>query len=76
MALPFRRVSSGDEGAPVCSFASPRQRLWEVQVLLCTLSPAVQKALFAWLLLPTNLRRWQPPALPPAPRADQRRGGG
>ena len=61
MALPFRRSNQGDEGAPICSFASPMQRLWEVQVLLCTLSPEVREALFMWLLNPTDLRRWQPP---------------
>ena len=38
------------------------QRLWEVQVVLCTLSPEVHDTLFLWLYNPTNLRRWQPPA--------------
>ena len=62
MALPFRRSNQGDEGAPTCSFSSPMQRLWEVQVVLCTLSPEVHEALFIWLFNPTDLRRWQPPA--------------
>ncbi len=62
MALPFRRSNQGDEGAPTCSFSSPMQRLWEVQVVLCTLSPEVREALFVWLFNPTDLRRWQPPA--------------
>jgi len=64
MALPFRRArgGSGEEGAPVCSAASPAQRCWEVQALLCSLSPEVQQALGAWLLGPTDLRRWPPPA--------------
>ncbi len=64
MAFPFRR-SSGfsrkEDGAPVSSFTSPMQRLWEVQVLLCSLSPLVREALFLWLLAPTNLHRWPPP---------------
>jgi hypothetical protein len=38
------------------------QRLWEVQALLCTLSPEVREALFFWLLAPTDLHHWQPPA--------------
>jgi hypothetical protein len=62
MALPFRRSNQGDEGAPVCAASSPMQRLWEVQVLLCTLSPELREALFLWLFHPTDLRRWQPPA--------------
>ena len=61
MALPFRR-SNQDDGAPTCSFSSPMQRLWEVQVLLCSLSPEVREVLFMWLFNPTDLRRWQPPA--------------
>ena len=61
MALPFRR-SNQDDGAPVCSFSSPMQRLWEVQVVLCTLSPEVHDTLFLWLFNPTDLRHWQPPA--------------
>ena len=62
MALPFRRSNQGDQGAPVCSASSPMQRLWEVQVLLCSLSPEVREAHFMWLLAPTDLRRWPPPA--------------
>ncbi len=62
MALPFRRSHQGDDGAPVCSFSSPMQRLWEVQVVLCTVSPELREALFLWLFNPTDLRRWQPPA--------------
>ena len=71
MALPFRRARRtvpGAEDVPVCSFSSPEQRLWEVQALLCTLSPQVQRVLFAWLLLPTDLHRWPPP-----PKFSQRR---
>jgi len=37
------------------------QRAWEVEAMLSTLSPAVQDALRAWLLAPTDPTRWPPP---------------
>jgi hypothetical protein len=63
MSLPFRRCArraQGADGAPICSFTSPEQRLWEVQTVLCTLSPELREALLLWLFNPTDLRRWPP----------------
>jgi len=65
MPLPFRRLPQNAQdpwAAPICSRPSPEQRKWEVDALLSSLSPDVRAALSAWLLAPTDLNRWPPPA--------------
>ncbi len=63
MALPFRRSPRpSQEGAPLCSAPTPEQRTWRVNVILSSLSPVVREALKGWLLEPTDLNRWPPPA--------------
>jgi len=65
MPLPFRRLPRSAQdpwAAPICSRPSPEQRQWEVDALLSSLSPLVRDALSEWLLAPTDLNRWPPPA--------------
>jgi hypothetical protein len=65
MALHFRRQTRstrGNPGAPVCTFPTFPLRQWQVAVVLCTLSRPVREALRSWLLAPTDLNRWPPPA--------------
>lgn len=65
MPLPFRRLPRSAQdpwAAPICSRPSPTQRKWEVAALLSSLSPLVRDALNEWLLAPTDLNRWPPPA--------------
>ena len=53
MLLPFRRSSR--------FVSSPTHRAWQVEVVLCTLSPQVRALLRPWLFAPTDPRRWPPP---------------
>jgi hypothetical protein len=63
--LHFRRHTRstvGNPGAPVCTAPSSALRQWQVDVILSTLSQPVREALRVWLLAPTDLWRWPPPA--------------
>jgi hypothetical protein len=57
MALPFRRSPRSAQGKD----SAQAQRQWEVEALLSTLHPLMRKALYVWLLRPTDPRRWPPP---------------
>ena len=64
MSLPFRRArrpASGANDTSTASMSSPEQRQWEVAALLSSLHPLVRDALSAWLVAPTDPRRWPPP---------------
>jgi hypothetical protein len=63
----FWRQGQGEPLRLVASaFAGPDPALplreWQVAVLLGALSPVVQQALLDWLLAPTDLNCWPPPA--------------
>jgi hypothetical protein len=74
MYLPFRRIPPARPGEDARrSPPSPAQRQWMVRALLSTLSPQVRQALYAWLLAPTDPRRWPPPATFSARRLPLRR---
>jgi len=64
MLLPFRRLPRPlpqGQPAPLVPTPETAPRQWMVEALLSTLSPQVRQALHAWLLAPTDPRRWPPP---------------